>query len=775
MSEAMERHDFVKRCMELATSGVSVIPMRQLVPDKKPAIQWSQYQTRAALPATVGRWYDENDWPGVAIVTGFDGVFCIDADADHDEGSSHGLWVMLVEMKCPGLLGRMVQERSRSGGLHYWARYPEVEKGKDLAFAEDGRVVLEYKGSRRLCVCAPTPGYEIISGDLTRLPTITREEHQALLDSSYAVNRRYDPSTKGGRHFDAKGKPGTDYAAKATFAEVLEVLRGSGWKVVQEIEAETVKLERPGKDERSTGGDLKVVDGVVLFYCYTSSARPFEAMTAYNAFQVRTMALYGDAQDAWAKSARDLARQGYGARSSGGGGDDDDDEAKPDQLQCADHFVEEMSDRWAFDADLGTWRQWRGTHWEPANEHEIRALRIAMARMINTYGRRGVNSQQQAISALALAADISDKDFQSREDGSAKRGIIAYANGTMDVATGVLRAAERKDNLTVCLPYAYETEGRFPRIQTFLEETIPDEGGRLSYACHLGLALVGDNTFHKALVLVGGKNSGKSTLYKLSNMVCGNDRESGPSGNIFSNDLEGTRSRAYWNHKLLVAIDELPANALKHEDITKAMLAHTGVSMRKLNQGEELVNAWRPKVVFTANEDPRTTDSTGALGRRLLYISCPNAREDADPHLDRNLIDKLGAELGSFSAHCLHLAGEAISRGQYPESAASAAYGNRVELESDSLKAFITYNCIFEPDAFVSTETLYQHYIGYCVQNGHTGQLSLIRMVRRVMDRFGRQHGLAQRTQVPEGKVLRARGLVGIRLRTANDAPGGDD
>ena len=764
----MERHTFIKQCMELARSGASVIPMRQLSPDKKPAIQWSQYQNRAALPATVSRWYDENAWPGVAIVTGFDGIFCIDADTDHDEGASHKLWIMLVEGKVPGLLARMVQERSRSGGMHYWGRYPEVIRGADLAYAEDGKVVLEYKGSRRLCVCSPSPGYEVLSGELTRIPMLSSEEHTALLDSAYAVNRRYDTSSKGGKHFDRADKPGTDYAARASFAEVLVMLQQAGWKVVQEVDAETVKMERPGKDEQSVGGDLKVVDGTVLFYCYTSSARPFEAMTAYNAFQTRTMALYGDAQEHWARSAKELAARGYGSKATGS---DEDGRHKPDQLDCADQFSEEMGERWAYDTGTGCWRQWLGTHWELATRHEGSALFMAMARLIRSYGRKPISSQGQVDSALKLAQGTTGRDFSQRENGDSNLGLIAFANGTLDVATHAIGKAKPGDNLVISTGYAYNTSKHFPRIQKFLSETIPDEGGRCAFACHLGLALLSDNSFHKALVLVGGKNSGKSTLYKLANMICGNERESGPGDALFGDGLEAARSRACWNHKLLVAIDELPVNALKHEGITKAMLAHTGVPMRRLNQSEELRNAWKPKVVFTANEDPRTTDSTGSLGRRLLFISCPNAREDSDPHIDRNLIDKLEDELGAFSAHCLTLAGEAIQKGQYPESEAMASYGARAAIEADSLKAFIFYKCIVEPGAFVSSLSLYQHYVGYCIENGHPGQLSLIRVVRRTMDRFGTQHTLSQESKVPEGATMRARGLSGIRLRTAADAP----
>jgi phage/plasmid-associated DNA primase len=104
---------------------------------------------------------------------------------------------------------------------------------------------------------------------------------------------------------------------------------------------------------------------------------------------------------------------------------------------------------------------------------------------------------------------------------------------------------------------------------------------------HIGLALMQDSSLHFVLLLLGPTRAGKSTLLALANAACGtspldNYAEdfsfAGPS--LFSRELEGKRSRSRWVHRRMVCADEIPAEALRDEELFKTMRAHGGVEMR---------------------------------------------------------------------------------------------------------------------------------------------------------------------------------------------------
>lgn len=89
---------------------------------------------------------------------------------------------------------------------------------------------------------------------------------------------------------DPLSKLGDRYSAQCGPDELVSMLLGHGWKL-EGMDAENFKLTRPGKGE-GTSGTVKR-SGQALFYCFTSSAEPFEAGEAYSPFQVLAFLEHG--------------------------------------------------------------------------------------------------------------------------------------------------------------------------------------------------------------------------------------------------------------------------------------------------------------------------------------------------------------------------------------------------------------------------------------------------------------------------------------------------
>ena len=107
----------------------------------------------------------------------------------------------------------------------------------------------------------------------------------------------------------AGGRPGDDFNDRG---DVLALLQQHGWQVVGGRGGLSL-LRRPGKssDYSATFG----YGDTQMFYCFTSSAVPFEANTGYSAFAVYALLVHGGD---FKEAARTLGRQGYGDQPAPG-------------------------------------------------------------------------------------------------------------------------------------------------------------------------------------------------------------------------------------------------------------------------------------------------------------------------------------------------------------------------------------------------------------------------------------------------------------------------
>jgi hypothetical protein len=179
---------------------------------------------------------------------------------------------------------------------------------------------------------------------------------------------------------------------------------------------ESIWLERPGKNQGSTSANLKVINGVVLFYVYTSSAPPFKEMHAHNAFTVRTFLKHdGD----FKSCAAALRAEGYGKQSVG------EDEHKPSQLDYCAEFARRNAQTWAYDGELDVWREWNDICW--ALRVNDSAAYLSLGQFIQSYGKKPVNSDGTVQSALKMLRRFMLRPFEEAS------GLINFTNGTLEL------------------------------------------------------------------------------------------------------------------------------------------------------------------------------------------------------------------------------------------------------------------------------------------------------------------------------------------------------
>lgn len=446
-----------------------------------------------------------------------------------------------------------------------------------------------------------------------------------------------------------------------------------------------------------------------------------------------------------------------------------DGAAKLDLFDAAKAWQVKHGQDLAWDTDRGMWRRWIGTHWQIERTSET--LDVQAAQMLREVGIP-VSGGHKTDGLLKFARGLCKQQFKVTHP------VVNFKNGTLEVLEKKLRDHQRTDLLTRCLPHEYSENGNYQRIQTFLGRTMPDPVARQAYMTHIGVALIGDTTLHKTVVLFGPTRSGKSTLLKLAQATLGYKPGQFPTSTLFSSEGRGANSRAAWidSNPNLVCLDEFPQDALsgEGEELFKSMTAHGGVSMWLKYQDERAENTWTPKLMFATNNRLRYRDQSGALTRRLLIIECPNSIPDAKQ--DSDLLKKLDTELGAFAVACIRLAVQAQQQRKYPESDSMSNLLSDIETNGDSIKLWLLENCVFEEDAFETTAALYQDYRLWCDENG-VNPASRPRMRDVICTYRPTITASRRRTVDPKtGEVKAIWGLVGVRLRTPfDDLPESDD
>ncbi len=296
----MSNTNLQKAAEDYLNSGLSAVPA---IPDqKRPSIgSWKHYQQRLPTEQEVRAWFS-NPHRGLCVITGAVSGNLEIMDFDNG-GELFDKWYALIE---PQLRDKLVIEQTPSGGWHVIYRCSDKICGNlKLAQRKEGklRTLIETRGEGGLFLCAPTPGYEIMQGELVNVPILTAEQRESLLETAWSLNE-YIPQAVSTPPPSASDntRPGDDYNDRGDIASLLQA---HGWQLAH-TSGENQRWRRPGKN-KGWSATLRTSDN--LFYIFSSNAPPFEPGKAYTPFSVYTMLECGGD---YTRAASELSNLGYG-------------------------------------------------------------------------------------------------------------------------------------------------------------------------------------------------------------------------------------------------------------------------------------------------------------------------------------------------------------------------------------------------------------------------------------------------------------------------------
>ncbi len=285
--------------VEFYTAGLMPLPTRT-DGSKAPAVAWQKYQEARPDIGVIIDWFSSGKTDGIGTLTG---AVSGNLEMLEWEGRAFDAGMLevfrqdLVEHGADELWERLQgwAEMTPGGGIHFNFRVTDspARRNTKLASTADNTVLIETRGEGGFTVNAPSGGrthptgkpWLTISGGPATMGQFTGAERDmlhmiaALRDEEQAWNTGEDGGGRAGRSVRLGNEllPGDDYAAKVSWAQILEPL---GWRA--RPERGFTGWIRPGKtapgNSATTG--LNEADNLYVF----STNTVFQARKYYDKF-----------------------------------------------------------------------------------------------------------------------------------------------------------------------------------------------------------------------------------------------------------------------------------------------------------------------------------------------------------------------------------------------------------------------------------------------------------------------------------------------------------
>ncbi|MFE0020508.1 phage/plasmid primase, P4 family [Amycolatopsis sp. NPDC059021] len=232
------------------------------------------------------------------------------------------------------------------------------------------------------------------------------------------------------------------------------------------------------------------------------------------------------------------------------------------------------------------------------------------------------------------------------EDFDAHPHLLTFANGTVDLRTGTLRAHERDDRLTKIIRHDFDPDAQCPRWTQFLAEVFPDDPELPGYMRRLiGYGITGETREHAFALLYGHGSNGKSvfvnTLAEVLRGITGHVSQAAVAYQRSYDPGAANPALAALRGVRLAVLSELSEGLRLNEALLKQLTAGDPVTARELYKG---IFTFHPTalMLMATNYRPDVRGQDDGFWRRTRLIPFTRSfgEADKDPMLSRALLDE---------------------------------------------------------------------------------------------------------------------------------------
>lgn len=306
--------------------------------------------------------------------------------------------------------------------------------------------------------------------------------------------------------------------------------------------------------------------------------------------------------------------------------------------------------------------------------------------------------------------------------------LLNVLNGTIDLRTGVMRAHDRDDLITVLAPVEYDPSATCPAFEKTVLEALGGDVELVAFLQRfLGYCLTGLTLEQKILIPWGDGSNGKGTILGAVQKVLGKDY----CGVAPPKLLEATHSDRHPTEiadlygKRLVIASETEEGAQLREAFLKLATGSDPLKGRFMRKDFFEFEATH-KFILQTNHKPEVKGTDYAIWRRLLLLpfevifgdQADIDAGDARRLKDRSLPDKLSGEAEGVLAWLVRGCAEWRRLGLAETDTVRAATGEYRE-EQDRIGQFVAEHCEYDAQQSIEQTTLYSRYKGWAAQNGY--------------------------------------------------------
>lgn len=413
------------------------------------------------------------------------------------------------------------------------------------------------------------------------------------------------------------------------------------------------------------------------------------------------------------------------------------------------------------DSDL-----WRYNHagpnvglWTPDGADFLRRLLLRM--LASNYSRFTYDTVADVVRAHCDGLQMPD-DESTWQDSR----LIYCKNGVVDWAANAKpRSARPEDNLTVQHSWAWDPDAECPAFDEFVARTFQGDAVQTVYeAC--GAVLYPMSPWKRAILVYGPKDSGKSTFLKVLTALVGKQHVSTLSlqqigrNDFMTSELFGKRVNICGD----ISADEMPDPA-KFKILVGGDEPIQGD--KKHLRPFSFYN--RAKLVFSANELPRTTDKSSAYFERWIPLKC--TRIVTGDEMDIDLPKRLTAEseLAGIAVKAIRGLGRLMQNHGFTLPESSRQVLDEYRMQEDFVLAWFAERVEFTGNAedWEEKSAILSDHEAWCQEMGVRRAASLHRIAKTAGPLEHQHPGFVWSEQkwVGQGEQRQLRVAVGMKLR----------
>ena len=376
--------------------------------------------------------------------------------------------------------------------------------------------------------------------------------------------------------------------------------------------------------------------------------------------------------------------------------------------------IEKRGDRWQYVSEEGKlyfYGSDKGFWQKKDEEYLLEEIRKFLTEINPKWERNSkIREVKNALKSLLLNQDNKDKFDISK---NVNLDLINMTNGMLDWKNDKILDHDPEYYSQIQVPVTYDREAKFPKWKRALKEWLPDENTRKFLQEYIGYCLIPDTSRHKAVILYGDGSNGKSTFLEIISELFGDD-------NINNTSLKKLPQKfelAYVRDLLVNICSDIDPNYIKESSALKSMIA--GDKLRGEHKYGKSFD-FRPvvRLLFSANEIPKSRDKSYAWYRRFEFVEFPNKFKEDDPEYELRYKNKLLEELPGIFNWALEGLRRLSRNEKFTISKPMKRLKRRYEQKNDTVIAFLEDCTKTEPESYISIRGLYSEYTLYCENNG---------------------------------------------------------